>query len=85
MREAIAKWLAPELARKAEMHDWLVSEISYEARWLGEFRFVSRTLDRLLSIKADHFRPLGNPARGKEESEISRYRDVLRREAVALP
>jgi hypothetical protein len=79
LRDRIAAWLSPEMAKKAVMHDWLESEISYEARWLSEFKFVSRTLDRLLILKHAHFRPLDMPWKMEEEYEISHYREDLRR------
>ncbi len=81
MRDAIARWLSPELARKADERDWLVSEISHNARWLSEFKFVSRTLDRILDLLHDNFPP-GDLKVCFEPADISAYRELLRREAI---
>lgn len=77
-RQWLASKLDPDAARRAWMHDWLVNEIWYEARWLAEFPHVSRTLERLLSLKKAHFRPLDEESTLKEERDISLYREVLR-------
>ncbi|MGR4927311.1 hypothetical protein ACIPUD_10940 [Bradyrhizobium sp. CAR08] len=83
MRHAIARWLSPELANEAERYYWLRGEISYNARWLAEFPFVSRTLDRILDCEVDHFRAAYVPAVCTEPADISAYRELLRREAVS--
>lgn len=82
MIDRIARALDTPMARTVREHDWLVSEIAYEARWLSEFGLVTRTLDRLLALKRDYFRDFDEPARCREQSEISRYREDLRREVV---
>lgn len=78
MSESIARWICPDLGRRADYGDWLISEISYEARWLSEFPFVARTLDRMLDKMYDWFRPVGVEAKCKEPDAIWNYRELLR-------
>jgi hypothetical protein len=77
-----ARWANTDMYRKTVEHDWLLSEISHEARWLSEFPLLSRSLDRLLSLRRDYFRGLDEEPRSREQSDISRYRDDLRSQIV---
>jgi len=82
INETIARWLSPELARKADERDWLVVEIGHNARWLSEIPFMSRTMDRILCQMVDWFRPYGEPAKCEEPQGIWDYRELLRAERL---
>lgn len=83
-RERVARWLSPSLARRADRYWWLASEIELCARWLAEFKDVSKTLQHLQESDHDYWREAGSPRIGVMPHDISEFRDLLRRETRDL-
>ncbi len=77
IRERIARWLCPELGKKADRYWFLCVQIDDSHQWLSAYPDVRDTLARLLELDRDHWRTLDEPATGKLPSEIWRFRELL--------
>lgn len=81
---AIARKLAPDMARRADRYDYLIGKISEGRWWLSEFPDATESHQRLLELDSDHWRPLGEPARGKMPWGIGAFRERLRRRSLSI-
>lgn len=83
LREAIARWICPELGKRGDRYWYLWHQIDSSHKYLSaEFPDVGDTLKRLLEVDRDHWRDLEEPATGKLPTEIGRFREMLRRRAA---
>lgn len=83
IRTAIARWLAPELAKDADRYHRLVGQMRNDYWWLGaEFPDASETIRFFLDGDRNHYRALGEPAIGDLPSDIGDFREHLRRRAA---
>lgn len=81
IRERIARWISPDLGKRADRYRYLITEIQYCARWLAEFEDVSKVLLHLQEEDVDYWRPPGTPGVATMPREISAFREMLRRSA----
>lgn len=79
LRWWIAKTICPEMNSEAERWRYMSTEILHCVRWLGEFREVRLTLERLMSMTHDRFRPIGADALTRFGwARIEHFREDLR-------
>lgn len=82
LTEAIARWLCPALAEKADRYESLTARMGSDYWWLGEFPDASDTIRHYLDSDHNRWRALGEPARGSLPDDISAFREHLRRRAA---
>lgn len=78
LRTWLASKLDPVAARDAERYFWLVSEITYAQRWLGEFSDVDATLQWIVDKDTNRWRHIDTKAVGVYPSDVSSFREILR-------
>ena len=80
LKETIARWLAPELARNADRYWFLSNELGDVHRWLGEFEDVRAVIDWLLVRERNHWRKRDEPeVESKWHWNMPHFREQLRR------
>jgi hypothetical protein len=78
-KDAIAKRLAPEMHRRAERYDRLISDLCYEVHWFAfDFPNVADAYRRLIANDYNYWRPLAVKPIGSLPSDISAFREFLR-------
>jgi hypothetical protein len=78
LSEKIARWLSPDLARRADRHLWIMSQTDDVYRWCnGEARLVGQWL---IERDQDYWRPEGSKPIGKLPQGISNFREWLYRQ-----
>lgn len=81
LSERIARWLCPDMARNADRYFYLRVVVLDDAKnWLYS-HCPEGSLVAQWSIErdADHWRELGHPATGRLPSNISDFREYLKR------
>lgn len=85
LRDRIARWLSPNLARKEDRYDRLIVHAHNDVKWINaEFPHVAAAVQRILDNDHDHWRgfeerPVGAVGHG----DISHFREWLRNERNA--
>ena len=83
MRRWFAKILCPDMAEKADRYDRIVSWTYSDMQWLApEFPDAFDAMKRVLEIDRDYWRKINEPARNTLPSDISEFREMLRRRRV---
>lgn len=87
MKERIARWLCPEMARKADRYFYLRVVVLDDAKnWLyGHCPEGSLVAQWAIERDDDHWRGLGEFPSGKLPDDISRFREYLKALAGAKP
>lgn len=79
MRKVIARWLAPEIALKAEGWDRLKASLHGGSMWLGEFPQASAATERVLERMRGWERKPGEEINYKWDAYIGHFRGQLSR------
>jgi hypothetical protein len=67
LRTALARWLAPDLAREADRAQYLLHGAYEMKHWLGhDFPMIEVALDRLTIDSRNYFRALNEPPISQE-------------------
>lgn len=84
LTERIARWLCPDMARKADRYFYLRVVVLDDAKnWLyGHCPEGSLVAQWAIERDTDHWRELGHPATGRLPDDISRFREHLKRLAL---
>lgn len=77
IRETLARWLCPELGRKADKHHYLWHRIDESMWWLSAYPEISAAMQRLIELDRDHWRGLDEPATGVMPHQIHDFRSML--------
>lgn len=79
IRERLARWLAPDMARDAEKYFYLWNQVDDAHKWLSyEFKEAGDVLLWIKMTEQDHWRALGTPARNPWPSRIDYFRERMR-------
>lgn len=80
--ERLAKYLAPEIAHKAQRYDKIISDLRNDVHWLCEFPQAQAAMQRIIDNDYNYWRPLDAPAQGAYFAyDISDFRTILERES----
>lgn len=83
IREKIARWLFPDIAKNAARYRFLLSELEESRWWLSEFQDIGDSLQRLIDRDFEHWRSLIDDQFISTTGNITNFREMLRRRNAA--
>lgn len=78
IRRALAKWLAPEMAKDQERYYRLRSSLSTLRDYSAGIKPVQVVLQHAIDMDADYWRPIGHKSRDLYSSDPMQFREELK-------